>query len=200
MITRKILWSCKKQITGKQYKYLHKQQLKQHRPVIHSAPQWPEDAIACLQGLLCVHGLGSLWWRAGRAEVVFSVYIKFCMDTSILVRTIRTYLNSKPWITQQIKHLFNIKKHALGRMTLQHKTPYRDIKNEIFKDKSIGPNKDAGPDGQACSSSLCYNKISKSSSFHMFYHSWIPSNLHISKGETMMMPDFFLLILVLLLT
>ena len=45
-------------------------------------------------------------------------YINFCRDTVIPVRTVRCYLNNKPWITSDIKDLLN-QKRGCSRMGME---------------------------------------------------------------------------------
>lgn len=115
---------------------VYKQQLKQHRPVTRSTPQWTEDTIARLQGCFACTD-----WEVFEGELeeqtsVITSYIKFCIDTLIPVKTIRTDPNSKPWITPKIQHLFKKKNDAFRQQnSTALKIINQDIKNEIIKAK-----------------------------------------------------------------
>ncbi|CAK6982226.1 RNA-directed DNA polymerase from mobile element jockey, partial [Scomber scombrus] len=75
-------------------------ELKRPQPQIHSVHQWLEDSTAQLQGSL-----------NERVEVITD-YIKFCISSTILVKAIKKYLNSKPWITPHIIHSLREKQNA----------------------------------------------------------------------------------------
>lgn len=68
--------------------------------------------------------------------MVITDYIKFCISTTIPVKHIKKYPNSKPWITPHIIHSLRGKQKAFQQkdwVSLKIKT--REIKTEIFKAK-----------------------------------------------------------------
>ncbi len=115
---------------------VYKQRLKQHKPMIYSTLQWSEDAIARLQGCLACTDWDVFEGELDEQTLVISDYIKFCIDTLIPAKTIKTYPNSKPWINPQIKHFFYKKQLAFRQKDFAGlKIINRDIKREIYKAK-----------------------------------------------------------------
>lgn len=85
-----------------------------------------------------MYRLGSL----DEQVLVITDYIKFCMDFLILLKTIRTYSNSKPWINSQIKYIFQKRKLAFRQKdSAGLKNINQDITNEIFMAKNNYKNK-----------------------------------------------------------
>ncbi len=97
---------------------VYKQRLKQHKPMIYSTLQWSEDAIARLQGCLACTDWDVFEGELDEQTLVISDYIKFCIDTLIPAKTIKTYPNSKSWINPQIKHIFYKKQLAFRQNSI----------------------------------------------------------------------------------
>lgn len=94
---------------------LYKQDLKHHKPQCYSGPQWSEDTVVHLQGSLACTDWSIFDGNLNNRVSVISDYIHFCINTSISVKTIKKYPNSKSWITQQIKQSLK-EKHKAFRL------------------------------------------------------------------------------------
>lgn len=46
-----------------------------------------------------------------------SSWITYCEDTVVPAKTVKTYPNSKPWVSRHLEVLLNKKKQALNRVT-----------------------------------------------------------------------------------
>ncbi|CAK6977839.1 RNA-directed DNA polymerase from mobile element jockey [Scomber scombrus] len=109
----------------------------QSQPQIHSIHQWSEDSTAQLRGSLActdwdIFSGGSL---NERVEVITD-YIKFCISSTIQIKAIKKYPNSKPWITPHIFHSLREKQNAFPQQDWTSlKSITQQIKNDIFKAK-----------------------------------------------------------------
>lgn len=105
------------------------------RQKTYSAHQWLEDNIVQLQGSLACTEWDTLSGGTLNEKVkVITDYIKFCISTTIPVKHIKKYPNSKPWITLHIIHSPREKQKAFQQkdwVSLKIKT--REIRTEIFK-------------------------------------------------------------------
>ncbi|ROL44827.1 hypothetical protein DPX16_2177 [Anabarilius grahami] len=124
---------------------------------MHSAPQWSEDAIARLQGFACTD------WEVFEGELdeqteVITDYIKFCMDTLIPVKNIRTYPNSKQIIcvsdpttfATNLNHFyarFDASDFSAERNSILDSLPFRESLLIYFQLTKCKLNKAPGPDG-----------------------------------------------------
>lgn len=114
----------------------YRQELKRIKPQVHSAPQWSADAIACLQGSLACTDWTVFNGTLDERLSVITDYIKFCISNCIPTKTYKTFPNSRPWITPQIKQKL-AEKHKIFQCKdwLSLKILDRQIKNDIIKEK-----------------------------------------------------------------
>lgn len=77
------------------------QKLKTEKPKARSVKVWDEDSVSTLQGLNV---------RTGRC--LNASYINFCVDNVIPTKQTKTYVNTKPWVTADIKKLLTEKERA----------------------------------------------------------------------------------------
>lgn len=121
---------------------LYKQELKHHKPQCYSALQWSEDAITQLQGSLACTEWDIFDRDLSDRVSIITDYINFCISTTIPIKTIKKYPNSKPWITSHIKQCLKEKHQAFkSKDWVSLKMANRNIRNEIFKAKLKYKNK-----------------------------------------------------------
>jgi hypothetical protein len=115
---------------------LYKQVLKRLHPQSYSAPQWSEDSTAQLQGSLACTDWTIFDGDLNSKVTAISDYINFCIHTTIPVKAIKKYPNSKPWITSEIKKCLKAK-HTAFRLkdSAGLKSANRNIKNKILMAK-----------------------------------------------------------------
>lgn len=76
--------------------------MKQHKPQTFSSPQWSEDNTAHLQGALACTDWDIFDGSFEQTITIITDYIAFCINSTIPFRTVKVYLNTKPWITPQL--------------------------------------------------------------------------------------------------
>lgn len=56
-------------------------------------------------------------------------YLNFCVDTVTPAKTVRCYPNNKPWVTQEVKAVLNMKKKAFrSKVKEEMKAAQREVK------------------------------------------------------------------------
>lgn len=67
-----------------------------------------------------------------------SLYISFCVDSSIPCKEITIFPNNKLWVTKELKSIINIKKHIIYTGSIQEKEEInRVLRSEIRKAKGV---------------------------------------------------------------
>ena len=121
---------------------VYKQELKKHKPETYSAPKWTEDAIAQLQGSLACTNWDTFDGELNDRVSIITDYINFCIQTTIPVKKIKKYPNSKPWITPQLRKSLKEKHRAFKlKDWVALSAANRAVKNEVFKAKLQYKNK-----------------------------------------------------------
>lgn len=88
--------------------------LKNSKSLVKSVNVWSSDSIETLKGcFLCTDwDMFSGENNLDYATEVTTDYIQFCIDTVIPKKTIKTFPNSKPYITKEVKDCITRRKHA----------------------------------------------------------------------------------------
>ena len=69
-------------------------------------------------------------------------YVSFCVDTVIPVQKCKVYPNNKPWVSKQLKKVFNEKKRAYFQADLaERREVQRTVRSEIRKARESYKNK-----------------------------------------------------------
>ena len=114
----------------------YKPVLKRHKPQNCSINQWSEGAITQLQGSLACTDWDIFDGNLDERVSVITDYIKFCISTTIPVKTFKKYPNSKPWITHHINHRLKEKQEAFQQQDwVSLKIISRQVKNDIIMAK-----------------------------------------------------------------
>ena len=83
--------------------------------------------------------MGSLCWLTDdvcELSDVVSEYLMFCEECVIPRKTVKIYANNKPWVTNKIKHILNMKKKAFLKQDKDEmKRVQRELKAEIRRGK-----------------------------------------------------------------
>ena len=103
---------------------------------VHSVAQRSEDAITCLQGSLARTDWSVFDRNLDERVLVITDYIKYCVGNCIPIVTYRTFPNSKPWITSNIrKRQRKTQKICQRKDWVSLKIIDKQIKNDIVKAK-----------------------------------------------------------------
>ena len=92
---------------------------------------WSKESVAALKG-----SFDCMEWRVFvgsshdvcELSDVLSEYIIFYEDCVIPRETVKIYANNKPWVTRNIKHLFNMKKKVFLK---QDKNEMKEVQREL---------------------------------------------------------------------
>ena len=109
----------------------YKQKLKTEKPVVKNMKSWTKDSLDTLKGCF-----DSTDWdmfsqscdTLDELTTVITDYITYCVDSIIPTRTIKVYLNNKPWITKEFKSVLNDKKRAFCAGNIQE---VKDVQKDI---------------------------------------------------------------------
>lgn len=121
---------------------LYREELKREEPRRYSAPQLSEDAITLLQGSLACTNWSVFDGDLNNRVSIITDYINFCIQTTIQFAIIKTYPNSKPWITPELRNSLK-ETHAAFKLNdwAGLKMLNRKVKNEVLKAELKNKNK-----------------------------------------------------------
>jgi hypothetical protein len=94
----------------------YRQLLKRVKPTKVKVRQWTQDATMQLQGSLACTDWGVFApdsVNLNEHASIITDYITFCMDSTIPMKTVTVYPNSKPWITSDIKNTLKKKTNRI---------------------------------------------------------------------------------------